>query len=272
MLFRSMGIESKYQYATNIYTKKGCPWMAMRDGGCIFCGTNYPHISYRKPEHIWEEIIYLQDTFNIEFVWDVSDDIGGNVPWLKKLVEKKPSNSPFFRFYLSAKNANRETIELLKKLNCIDIFVGFESYNDDILSQMNKQATTEDNRRTVDLLTEFEIPTTASFILGNYGETEDSIIETYKFAKEIRSLPIIRSIHFSIFKPVPGAKAFDILCDNSKNDFKSLDIFNNHQLQKEWVERFCYVSYESLLEFQKKFSEIDPCIVEYGPIDYRCHL
>ena len=268
--FNSLGLKSEFNFATNIYTKKGCPWRAKEHGGCIFCGTNYPRIFYRNPLQIWKEIKYLQNNYNIEFIWDISDDIGGNENWLKELVKTKPKNTPYFRFYLSAKHATGTTMKLLKKLKCIDIFIGFESNNNSILKRMNKQASVNDNIRTMELLSEFKIPTTASFVLGNLGETKETLMETYSFAKQISSLPIIRSVHYSMFKPVPGAGAFSLLCKKSKNDYTNLDIFDNRQLQQEWVDNFCKVSYESLLEFKERFKEIDPCIVEYGPIESRC--
>lgn len=101
---------------------------------------------------------------------------------------------------------SEELAKKMRKAGCKKISFGLESGSQKILDLMRKQATVEMAREVVKTVAKQGILVHASFMLGNLGETEETIQKTIKLAK---SLPL-DNVTFFITSPFPGTELYAI--------------------------------------------------------------
>jgi anaerobic magnesium-protoporphyrin IX monomethyl ester cyclase len=98
-----------------------------------------------------------------------------------------------------------EVAQKMKKAGCVRVFFGIESGNDSVLALMNKQVTSDQAREAVQIAKSAEIQTGAFFIVGYPGETDDTVLETIRFAS---SLPL-DYLSFTLPYPIPGTPLYE---------------------------------------------------------------
>jgi radical SAM superfamily enzyme YgiQ (UPF0313 family) len=105
-----------------------------------------------------------------------------------------------------ANTVTRRSLEAIKSAGCKKISFGLESGSQEILTKMRKKITLEQSRNAVKLSKRVGLKVHASFMLGNIGETKETIRKTIDFAK---SLPLANATFF-ITSPYPGTELYEI--------------------------------------------------------------
>ena len=258
------------QYST-IITSRGC------HENCSFCASRafWGRIRIRKPENILEEMKYLISEFGVKHI-DFLDD---TFTLTKKRIsdictmildEKMDVN---WTCYSRVDSIDFQVAKLMKLSGCFGIQFGIESGNEKILKRINKNATKEDARYAVKCVRKAGIKVQGDFMIGLPGDTKETIMETFRFAKELK----LNTVLFSITLPLPGtllyeeasrAKAFDSTkYDIHKSEDKTItDIYRhiqrNYYLNADYAFRelkFCikhpyeFINYFKLLILLKKF-------------------
>ena len=127
-------------YGRNVYpisSVRGCPY------NCIFCCKTF--IGYkvrsRSPESILNELLEVKKLFDIEFFMFFDDLFLYNKKRAMEFCQLK-MESPLKNMEWTASarvdSLDEELIKALKKSNCIDLGVGFESASQNILDFYNK--------------------------------------------------------------------------------------------------------------------------------------
>ena len=98
-----------------------------------------------------------------------------------------------------------EVVRKMKQAGCVRIFFGLESGNDFVLSLMQKHATTGQAMEAVQMTKSSGIQVGAFFIVGYPGETNETVLDTLKFAS---SLPL-DYLSFTFPYPIPGTPLYD---------------------------------------------------------------
>lgn len=112
-------------------------------------------------------------------------------------------------WWISFSRVNTVTAELaatMKEAGCRKISFGLESGSQKILDIMRKNATLDMARRAVDIVRKQGIRAHASFMLGNVGETRETVRETINFAKSLD----LDNATFFITSPFPGTELYEI--------------------------------------------------------------
>lgn len=104
-----------------------------------------------------------------------------------------------------ANAVDEEDLRLMKAAGCHLIKVGVESGSQEILDRVKKGITLDEVRQTFELCRKIGIKTHAHFMIGNPGETEESVKQTIAFAKEIRP----STATFGILTLYPGTPMWD---------------------------------------------------------------
>ena len=163
----------------NVRTSISCPF------ACSFCG--YPERAgeYRPAglEAVERELDSLGRSEDIRLVNFIDDTF--NVPpqrfkEILRLFIRKQYTFKWFSYY-RCQFADRATVELMKASGCQLVFLGLESGDNGILTNMNKKTTTEQYLRGIALLKEYGIKTLGNFIIGFPGETEETVKRTIDF-------------------------------------------------------------------------------------------
>ena len=102
-----------------------------------------------------------------------------------------------------------EYLPLYRKAGLVHVSLGTEAAAQMKLDLFNKETKVEENRRAIELLREADIFTEAQFIVGLDNETEETLEETYRFAREWN--PDLAN--WSMYTPWPFSPLFKELGD-----------------------------------------------------------
>jgi radical SAM superfamily enzyme YgiQ (UPF0313 family) len=183
-------------------------------------------VRFRSPNNIVREITALQNRGLRSVNFD--DDIfgGANKQYIDDLCNALVSHRPRIAWSceLHVKLAEEETISLMKKAGCFEIYLGIESGNNEILKQIRKNITIEEALSAADIIKKHSILLNAFFMVGFPQETEDTLNDTVTAMKKIKCDQMI----YSIFTPYPGTEAFEFCRKNKliKDDF-DLSLYNH---------------------------------------------
>jgi len=174
-------------YGRNVYpisSVRGCPY------NCIFCCKTF--IGYkvrsRSPESILNELLEVKKRFDIEFFMFFDDLFLYNKKRAMEFCQLK-NESPLKNMEWTASarvdSLNEELIKALKKSNCIDLGVGFESASQNILDFYNKKITIKQCQETIELCKKYGMALNgASFMIGAPDETYETVKESVDFCKK----------------------------------------------------------------------------------------
>jgi anaerobic magnesium-protoporphyrin IX monomethyl ester cyclase len=105
---------------------------------------------------------------------------------------------------------DREMADKMRLAGCVRVFFGIESGSDRVLGLMQKQITVEQARKAVFAAKASGLKAGAFFIVGYPGESDDSVLETVRFAS---GLPL-DYLSFTLPYPIPGTSLFERVKNN----------------------------------------------------------
>lgn len=196
---------------TSIISSRGCPFQ------CDFCSRAVFGHEFRTRSavnivdemesvrtHGYERIWFSDDCFTLhkERLLNICDEI----------VRRRLDIS--WECLSRVDTIDRQTALSMKNAGCVRVFFGLESGNDSVLALMNKQTTTKEARKAVLTMKAAGIQVGAFFIVGYPGETDNTILDTLRFAS---SLPL-DYLSFSVPYPIPGTPLYNRVRDNIEFD------------------------------------------------------
>jgi radical SAM superfamily enzyme YgiQ (UPF0313 family) len=198
-----------YRSNMHMVTSRGCPYR------CRFCYNRGAWGKYRyfSAHYVVEELRCILERYRPLSIGFIDDLFIANIKRLQEIVRLMCSRGLHRRAYYGgnarANLVNEKTMKLLKAMNMRELFFGFESASDRILSYLNKSGCTrETNQRAIDLCVAHGIPVKGSFIIGTPVETEDDLRETLDFIK--KNMRAFMEISFGTLVPLPGTFFWDL--------------------------------------------------------------
>ncbi len=191
----------KHPYIS-LYTGRGCK------SRCTFClwpqtigGHRY---RTRSVGHVVDEIRWAKAAFPEvkEFFFD-DDTFTDDVSRTEAIARELGALGVTWSCNAKA-NVPRETLKVLKDNGLRLLLVGYESGNQQILHNIKKGMLVDVARRFTKDCHQLGIAIHGTFILGLPGETQETIKETIRFAKEINP----HTIQVSLAAPYPGTHLY----------------------------------------------------------------
>jgi radical SAM superfamily enzyme YgiQ (UPF0313 family) len=206
---------SGYSGPAPMMAGRGCPF------ACAFCAQTDRMIRLRDPKIVVEELaslpdrdaIFYDDTFTVKISWLYDFSM-----WVKELGVFKR-----LRCSTRADRTTAKTVDLLLRSGFVEVCLGVESGDQDILNGIQKLTSVEDNTKAVEVCRNSGLAVKAFIMLGLPGESEESIKRTYDWIVKARP----DKIGLYIFNPLPGS---DIYLHPAKYDL--------HFLRGGWGGRF----------------------------------
>ena len=196
-------------------TSRGCPHR------CVFCSTYTVfgrHCRLRSPENVFEEITYLVEKLGVRRIDFMDDtftiDRQRVVTLCRMIIETRLD----IRWLCQTRvdRVDQELLTLMRSAGCDLILFGLESGSQQVLNRIKKGVTVEQAKNAVTWTKEAGIAIIGSFMVGNPGETRETIRETVDFARNTD----IDSADFNLFTPYPGTDYFeDTYQDDNWRDF-----------------------------------------------------
>jgi hopanoid biosynthesis associated radical SAM protein HpnJ len=191
----------KHPYLS-LYTGRGCR------SQCTFClwpqtvgGHRY---RTRSVGHVLGEMEYIRDNFpEVKEVFIDDDTFTDSRERAEEIA--RGMGRLGLEWSCNAKaNVPYETLKVMRENGLRLLLVGFESGNQEILSNIKKGVKVERARQFAKDCRELGITIHGTFIMGLPGETTETIQETIRFAKEINP----KTLQVSIAAPYPGTALY----------------------------------------------------------------
>jgi anaerobic magnesium-protoporphyrin IX monomethyl ester cyclase len=247
---------SKYKPFANILTSRGCP------GRCLYCNKQIFgfNVRMRSAQNIFNEIKYLNKKYGYKefhIVDDLFTQDRKRVIDFCNLIKKEK-----LKIYWKLGNGVRvgsidyELLKIMKQVGLYSLSFGIESGNQKILNNMKKGQTLQMCRNAVEWSNKLGLFTIGFFMIGNIGETKETILDTINFSK---TLPLDVA-QFSILVPFPGTEVRAIIEKEGKileKDWGKYDniegkaLFEHGALKKELMEEMHKQAYK---EFYMRLS------------------
>lgn len=176
-------------------TSRGCPYH------CIFCTSPFGHTwRGRTPSQVVAEAEYLLDrgasilhimddlfTYDRDRVFEICEGFRSlHVLW------DLPNGT-------RVDTVDQEMLNTMAESGCVRILYGIESGVRDVLQRIRKHITLEKIDETVNLTKNAGIEVEGLFMVGNPGDTPETVKETVEFIKNLDMKG-----HFSLATPYPG--------------------------------------------------------------------
>ena len=238
-------VVKQYPY-TVAMTSRGC------SGRCIFCTVPRLYqnvIQVRTAENIlgelelileqgYREVIFRDETFTMFK--------NRNETLCKEIIRRGWKISWICNGRLTG--IDKSILALMQEAGCHMIKFGVESGDQGILDTMKKGTTLEEIRRIFRWCKELRLDAHAHVMLGNVGETRETIERTIEFVKELDPA----NAAFGILTPYPGTELFDRVAQIRPeiNDGSQCDLRILHTT-KFFNETFTHINADELENWMK---------------------
>lgn len=169
---------------TLMMTSRGCPYK------CTFCQNHIWYLDkvrFRSTKNVVDEIEEIVIRYGIPQIIFRDLTFTFNKSHLFSICEEiiRRSLRVSWRCFSCVDSIDKKTLELMKRAGCHQISYGVESASQKVLDLTKKGVTVQQVKKAVILTKKEGIETCCDFMIGMYGDTEDSIQKTIDFALEL---------------------------------------------------------------------------------------
>ena len=189
-----------------MFTGRGC--MA-RCNFCVYPQTMHGHkYRMRSPENVIAELEYIRDNLpdvkEIVFEDDTFTILKDRVIKICNMMIERGLHKRF-RWLCNARvNLDYETMVKMKEAGCRLLIPGIESGSQEILNNIKKGTTIKQIHNYVESAKRAGLLIHACYMVGNKGETKETMTETFRLALELNT----DTAQFYPLLPFPGTEAY----------------------------------------------------------------
>lgn len=207
-----------------VFTGRGCP---SRCTYCVYPQTMHGHAyRLRSPENVVEEFAYIASHFPEVKEVVIEDDTftasKKRVEDICQLLIQRELHKKL-RWLCNARvnNVDLELMKLMKRAGCRLLIPGIESGSQTILNNIKKGTKVEQFEPYVRNAKKAGLLVHACYMVGNKGETRETMQETLKLALKLNT----DTAQFFPLIPYPGTEAYEWAKENQylKGDFDNYD-------------------------------------------------
>lgn len=182
-------------------TARGCPYR------CNFCSV-WKFYRGRCRSMSSDRVVADMADIDEEFVLISDDNFFFKFNRAMEIVEKLIAEGIKKNITIQARSDSivnsPEILPRLKKAGVTQVFIGFEKIDDSDLDEVNKQNTTENNEKALELLDKHGIGVVASFIVDPQFNRQD-FKKMVQYIKKFK----IQLPTFSVLTPLPGTELYE---------------------------------------------------------------
>lgn len=193
----------------DVMSGRGCAW-----GRCNFCLWVQSYIpgqvyNLRSIDHFMQEFDYVTKQMPDVKSIMIQDDMLTN-PRALDISENILKRGYKIRWSCYAKpnsKLTQETLNLMRKSGCLNLHVGFESGDDEVLKNIDKGSTVAQAKEFAKMAHKAGLHIHGDFAMGHFGDTKESMQKTVDLAKEINP----HTAQFQIMIPFKKTKFWNQL-------------------------------------------------------------
>lgn len=192
-------------------TSRGCPF------NCVFCNSHSLWTSKwrkRSAQNIIDEIKILNNTYKSKSI--VFNDDSFNID-AKRVIELcsqiiDQKLDILWSTSIRVDLITDEIAQLMKDSGCYNVSIGIESANNEVLKRMNKHNTKEKIYKGIQILRKAGIDVMGQFMIGNPGDTLETVKESIEFAKTSN----LTGVEFYTALPYKDSLLYDFVQTNGR--------------------------------------------------------
>ena len=233
---------------TTIMSSRGCPFH------CIYCckatlGTRWVG---RSAENVVDEIIQIQYQFGIRIIMFHDDLFSFDKDRVIKMCHLLKEKNIDIKWLCVTRVdlISKQLLETMHAAGCVSINFGVETGNVDIMHSIKKGITHEQAINAVRWCRQLGIDTAANFMIGLPEDTESTIADTIKFAKQLNA----DRTQFTLTTPHPDTELWDILFREGRISlpiewgfFRVISLSKYKNMKPYFVHK--HLSFEKLVEY-----------------------
>jgi radical SAM superfamily enzyme YgiQ (UPF0313 family) len=248
-------------YTTNISYRRpfstmlastGCPYH------CYYCTDRHAPYLTRSVENVVAEMEECTATHGIREIAFLDPTFTARESWTLELCRALIDKQLDLTFTIRTRpdNLTREMVQLLAEAGCVRVSLGIESCDMNVLAASGRQMTVEAIRQSVEWLRDAGIMAFGFFMVGNKGETHDSLRTTLAeikrlplhFAQFFITMPLLNSGIHEASKQHLGRDLWRAI---GENRYPTRDEFRSHENEltlrdvRRWTRRFYLTFYLS---------------------------
>lgn len=207
-----------------VETSRGCPF------NCEFCSVTRlfgRRMRFRKIDDVIEELRSVQEHASVIFF--VDDNFAANKARTKQLLQAMIDNGIKMRWTAQVRSEaadDFELLDLMRRSGCLAVYIGIESINDKTLERVKKAQKVEGVSRSIERFHRFGIKVHGMFILGFDEDNEESVRDTWRYAKRTH----LNSVQFLILTPVPGTPLFNRIRSSGRLLTEDWSLYDAHHV------------------------------------------
>ncbi len=188
-----------------ISSMRGCPQE------CSFCFKTIPALRFKSLKRFEEEILYLKQVTKFDYTW--LNDLTFNVIEKRAIKVCKILKKYDVKYHCFARvqKVSKTLVDNLKATGCLGIWFGIESYDQEILNENRKNIKVQDIDNAIKIAQDAGLAIRGLFIVGLYGETEESLKKMVDFIKQSKFLPLVKYL-----VPFPGTSLYKYAIESGK--------------------------------------------------------
>jgi len=192
-------------------SSRGC---AFKCSFCVLDSFSRRRVRFRSPENVLEEIDYLARTFpNLQTIWFHDDSFFFRPERAIAICEGIIRLGIRKNFVCSArfKPISQELVNALERAGFGMVLFGLESGSEKILQLAHKHITQDDAIKAIELFRHRNIRLAVFLIVGLYGETRETLIETARFFQRLQKIKyFLHPDGVAILNVYPGTEIYEL--------------------------------------------------------------
>jgi len=193
-------------------TSRGCPF------SCAFCASSAiwsKKWRARSAESVIDEVRYVLRTYGYRPIEFHDDTFNSNLSRVHEICEgfvKGSIKVPWAVRGFRADRVDSRVARDMRQADCVNVALGIESANPVMLERMGKKETIDQISNGIEVLVSAGIDVLGQFMIGNPGETLETVRESIEFA---RRSGLTRAV-FGMAVPFPKTTLWDYVIEHGK--------------------------------------------------------
>lgn len=203
-------------------TSRGCPYQ------CSYCDRSVFKRGYRynSAEYIYEHLTYLRKRFDVRHVTIYDDLFTAHRKRITKLCDLLVSKPLGMHFNCAVRtgHADDELLEMLKSAGFLQLSLGIETGDPDLMKEHKPGVYIEEVKDTVRRIQAKGLRAKGLFMMGLPGETVESIQKTSDFVISLG----LDDMNMSKFTPFHGAPLWNTISEQGElnEDWRRMNCLN----------------------------------------------
>jgi len=181
-----------------ISSMRGCPHE------CSFCFKTIPLLRFKSLERFEAEVAALKKATSFSYTWLNDLTFNADPERAAKICRILHKYGVRYHCFARVQKVGPEFVRTLKETGCEGIWFGIESCDQQVLDFNRKNIQLQEIDQAVRAALAAGLAVRGLFIVGLYGETEESLRAMMEYIRDSRFLPLVKYL-----VPFPGTSLFD---------------------------------------------------------------